>query len=92
MRGSHGSAEGTHNHIVVCFVPCILDCHILEQMTVCSEDVVGPGAHLPAPAEHATHPSVPQPQLAPWEEMRTHVLQAHPVKGRHDCSIPCVSL
>ena len=44
-------------------------------MKVCTQYAVGPGAHLPASAVNAQLPAVPQPRLAPWEEVPTHVLE-----------------
>ena len=58
MHDRRGSAEETHNLVVVCVVPCVPYRHILDHMTVCDQDVVGLGAHLLSPAEHAPRPSI----------------------------------
>ena len=84
--------EATQNQILECVVPCIPDRHVLEQTTICAHDLVGTGAHLTAPADHVPCTPSPQPRLALWEEMRTHVLQACCGKGRRNHLVTCVSL
>ena len=50
------------------------ECHILEQNTVCAQDVVSPGALLPLSSVHVPCPSVLKPRLVLREEVDDHVL------------------
>ena len=92
VRGRRGSVEATQNQVVLYVVPCVLDRHVLEQTTVCAQDVVGTGAQLLYPAEYALCPSIPQSQLAMWEEVPTHVLKTRREQVRRDIFIPCLDL
>ena len=92
MHGRYGSAEATQDQILVCVVPYVPDRHVMEKMTVCAQDVVGPVSHLLYPAEHTPCPYFPQPRLAPWEEMCTPVLKNRRGQGCRDRFIPHVSL
>ena len=72
-----GSAEETQNQVMVCVVQCIPDRYVLEQTAVCAQDVVSTGEKLPSPEKHAPCPDVPQPRLAPWEEVPNNFLKNH---------------
>ena len=89
MRGRSGSAESPQDQVVFRVVPCVPYCYILQQTNVCAQDVVGPGAHLPAAPVHVPCVAILQPQFVPWEELADHVLQALLCQGR--CN-PLVSL
>ena len=75
MSDSPGSAEATQNQVVVYAVLCVPDGHIMEQTTVCAQDLFGLWAQLPVSAEHAPRPAIPQTWLVPWEEFSAHVLE-----------------
>ena len=75
MCDKRASAKATQNQVVLCVVPFIMYRHVLYNIAVCAQDVVGPGALLPSPPEHAPRPTVLQPQLSLREEMSTHVLK-----------------
>ena len=77
---------------MVCIVPFIPDRHVLYHTIVYAQNVVSLGMHLPTPSFHDPRPSVPQPRLAWWEEMRTYVLQARRGKGLRNLLVPSVSL
>ena len=76
MCGRRGSTEAPQEQVVVCVVTCILEHYVLEQTTVYAQDVVGPGAQLPAAPVHGPCAVVIKPRLVPWEEVAAHVLQA----------------
>ena len=88
MRGRRGSAEAPQYQVVVRVMPCVPACHVLEQTTVCAQDVVGPGAHLPAAPVHGPRSAVLQPRLVLWEEVSAHVLQYLLRHGRCNPLIP----
>ena len=67
MRGRHGSAESSQYQVVFRVVPCAPDRYILEQTTVCDQDVVVPGAHIPAAPVHGPCATILQLQLVMWE-------------------------
>ena len=74
MRGRHSYMEAPQDQVVFCIVSCLPDRYILEHMTVCAHDVVGPGAHLPDDPVHGPCAAVLQPWIVPWEEVAAHVL------------------
>ena len=75
MRGRHVSAEEFQGQLVVCVMPCVLDLYVLEQTNVCDQDIIGPGAHIPAAPMHDPCTAVLQPRLLLREEVAAHVLQ-----------------
>ena len=56
------AVEATHNQVMVCVVPGVLDGHILEKTAVRSNYVVRLGPHLMAMTEHASHTDIPSPR------------------------------
>ena len=67
---------------------CVQDHHVMEQMTVCDQDAVGPGEHLLASTAHAPRPPVLQPRFLPWEEVPAQIFQARHGHGRRNLLIP----
>ena len=59
--------ESPQYQVVICVVPCVQDRSVLEQTTVCDQDVVGPVAHPPAATVHVPCAAVLQPWLVQWE-------------------------
>ena len=84
MRVRRGSAEAPQDQVVVRVVTCILDRHVMEQMTVCSQDIAGPVAHLPDALVHLPCLDALQPRLVMWEEVSLHALQSLLHHGRHN--------
>ena len=74
VRGRQGSAEATHDQVVIRVVYYAPNHHVIEHMTLCSQDVVGPGAHLMSALVHGSCLAVLQPRLVPWEKVAAHVL------------------
>ena len=92
MCGRRGSIEEPQEQVVVCVVTCILERYVLEQTTVCAQDVVGPGAHLPAAPVNGPCAVVIKPRLVPWEKVAAHVLQALLHQGRCNTLVPIPDL
>ena len=88
----HGSMEVSQDQVVVCVVTCVPDRYILEQTTVCAQDMVSLGAHLPAAPVHGPCVVVLQPQLVLWEKVCAYVLQQLLLHGRRNTLIPILAL
>ena len=84
MCGRRRSPEATQNQLLLYVVLCVLHRHVREHTTVCTHYLVSPGAYLPSPTEHAVFPTVPKPQLVPWEEMPARVLKTRRGHGCRD--------
>ena len=87
MRSRHASAKAPQYQVIICVVPCVPDRYVLEQTTVCAQDVVGPGEHLLAACA-----AVLQPRLVLWEEVADHVLQAFLRQDRSNPPVPLPDL
>ena len=66
--------KAAHDHVMVCVVPEVPDGHILEQTIVHPTDVVRPGPHLLATAEHDPCPAIPRPRNLSREEVLPHII------------------
>ena len=61
MFPQSGAAEAPKDKEMIRVVPMVQYEHAPEEMTVCLQDVVRPGPHLPNNPEHAPHPFVSVP-------------------------------
>ena len=66
--------------------------HIPEETTICSQDAVHLGPHLPSQPYHAPCPPVPAPWAPSWEEVGRHVIQSCRRQCRHYLLLPLISL
>ena len=92
MNGRCGSTEAPQDQVWVRVVPCVQYRYVLKQMIVCAQDVVGPGAHLPAAPVHGPCAAILQPRLVPWEEVAACALQALLHQVRCNPLTPLLSL
>ena len=68
--------------VVFCVMPSVPERYVLEQTTVCAQDLASPDKYLLVALVHGPRAPVLQPWLVPWEEVSAHVLQ--PIL-RHGC-------
>ena len=80
--------EALQDQVVVRVVPCVTYRYILEKKTIYVQDVVGPGAHLPAALVHSPCVAILQPQLVQWDKVASHVLQVLLHQGRCNPLVP----
>ena len=92
MRGRSVSAEATQYQVVFRVVPCIPDCYVLEQTNFCAQDIIDPGAHLPAALVHGPCDDVLQQRIFQWEEVVACFLQALLRHGRYNPIVPLSAL
>ena len=60
----------------------------MGQATVCAQDVVGPGAHIPDVLVHVPCAAILQTWIVPWDEGATNVLQAFLCQGYFNPLVP----
>ena len=84
--------ETRQDQVVIYVVLHVLYQYVLEQTTVCVQDVVGPVAHIPAALAHGPCVAILQLRLLPWEEVTAHVLQVLLLQGRCNPLIPLLAI
>ena len=74
MRGRPRSTEASHDQVMVHLVSRVLECHVLEQMTVRDQDIVSTGANLLSVTVDGPCPVILHSRLIQWEKVSDHVL------------------
>ena len=90
--GRRGATEATQYQVMVIFVTCVPYRHVLEQTTVCAQDVTVPGSHVLSSAAHAPNPAILQKKLVSWEYVSSNVFKTRHGKGCLNILIPLPSL
>ena len=67
--------EAPQDYLMVHVLHGVQYIYVLEQMTICTENVIRPVPHLPVLPEHALSLTIPLPWDAAWEEVTVYVLQ-----------------
>ena len=83
--------QAPHNHEIVIVVHWVPDGHVLEDLTVGSQDVVRPGTHYPPLTHRCPRPPIPTSRPPLREEVSHNILKTCRCHHRRDLFIPSPS-